>query len=333
MDWEHETYRRLYVRRDARWVRHPLSTRGLADELLVYADEDGCLWLADGEEPVDCIMRVTQAHTGERDRVLADMNRLLQGNSKDPAYMLIDDSERVIRIRNFHAAQGIIPVTAAERSEQRSASAIRAARWRADKRSERTANASANASANAKTNAGERLPNAHTNAEKTSGERETERQANAGERLARGDAPAGASPGDAREGTLPSCPSLPSGTHAPTGAARLAFETMRRAKWAKPVADTDLYPIAIEVGALIDKPEIDPGVAADALADASDCAAKYLRAHAEADGLTCAIEFKRKVRFKYGAMVADSRRRREDRRDGSDDDHEGPIACTRPDIG
>jgi 5-methylcytosine-specific restriction endonuclease McrA len=133
MDWVHETHRNIYTRVDGKWARHPASVRALAALLLVYVDDDGCVYLATGESPADAITRVVQAHASERKRIAADVAALLESKPNDPPYLVHDEPEGCVRIRNFHAAQGVVPQSAEERSADRANDARSAAARRQQK--------------------------------------------------------------------------------------------------------------------------------------------------------------------------------------------------------
>jgi hypothetical protein len=143
MDWVHETHRNIYTRVDGKWARHPASVRALAALLLVYVDDDGCIYLAPGETPAAAIARVVQAHPSERKQIAADVGALIESKANDLAYLIHDDKEGRIQIRNFIAAQGLVPQSAADRSAERSKAAERQAAYRkrkADRNADHNAN-------------------------------------------------------------------------------------------------------------------------------------------------------------------------------------------------
>lgn len=154
MKWTNETFLRLYSRITAEWLLLPVSARGLFDELLKYASDDGRVSFLGASAGVG-IARVVSAHPSETRRIEADVAALVRDGC-----VFVDGSALVIK--NFPAAQGIVPMSREERSEERSAAAIRAAKWRAaradgqnsapengsDSVRERSANAFANATPN-----------------------------------------------------------------------------------------------------------------------------------------------------------------------------------------
>lgn len=131
MDWSHRTFRRLYQDSGPAWRLLPSSTRGLAALLILAADDDGCIPIPPPQTPEAVVARLIDAHPGERARLASDLSRLLSDTfllaSRDPSGARVD----AIRIRNFHAAQGVVPMSAQERSDHRSNDAIRQARRRA----------------------------------------------------------------------------------------------------------------------------------------------------------------------------------------------------------
>lgn len=110
MDYFHETYRKLYVRVDAAWLALPLSARGLGDELLKYADDEGRIALG-GAEPGEAIATMLSAKPNERERVTEDVKALLGGRKP---FLLRDGDELVIR--TFQRAQN--PSKGAERQRR-----------------------------------------------------------------------------------------------------------------------------------------------------------------------------------------------------------------------
>jgi len=205
MDWVHETYRKIYQRSDGKWARHRASTRGLAALLIIAADEDGCIYLGEGETPADTAARVVQAHASERKQIKADTVALLEAKPQDPPFLVHDENEKRIRIRNFSAAQGIVPQTPEERSAERSSEAERAARYRKRKKgktAERDDGRDAERDARDDRHGAERDGGRDGTGERRDGWRDENRDT---ER----DSRAGASPG-ARAGAAARDPSVPS---------------------------------------------------------------------------------------------------------------------------
>lgn len=111
-DWINEPWRKLYIRITADWLDLSVSARGLADELLKYADADGWLMRATREEAGEKIAFLLGARPKEHARIAEDVAELL-GDS----YLVIENGR--VRIRNFQTAQ-----------EKRSPHALRQARYR-----------------------------------------------------------------------------------------------------------------------------------------------------------------------------------------------------------
>lgn len=107
MKWEIETWRKLYTRVDAAWLLLDLSARGLADELLKYADDAGYIELGLGQDATattiaDAFVRVLGAKSHERTRLRKDIAQLLAPAPRAP--FLVQKGSGV-RIRNFPDAQ------------------------------------------------------------------------------------------------------------------------------------------------------------------------------------------------------------------------------------
>lgn len=100
MRWEVETWRKLYVRVDAKWLRLPVSARGLANELLKYCDDEGRIDIGD-DPPGLAIAYLLSARPGEHKRIAQDVDLLL---SSEHAFLLREP--RALVIRNFQQAQG-----------------------------------------------------------------------------------------------------------------------------------------------------------------------------------------------------------------------------------
>lgn len=189
MDWLHETHRKIYVRVDGKWLRHPLSTRSLASDLIKYVDDDGCLYLAHGESPQEAVFRITQAQKHERKRVFEDVENLIRDLPDDPAFLTWEKADGRLRMRNFAAAQGLYPTSSEERSKARSQAAVRAAAWRSRRNQERDDDVRepfANAFANAEPNAANAFENGP---ERRSGTHRVPARADARTSRARGSVP------------------------------------------------------------------------------------------------------------------------------------------------
>jgi hypothetical protein len=98
MKWGHN-WRKLYRQPSQEWLSLPLSTRGLGDEMIRVAADDGTIYI--GEDPVSGLCRAVDAQPLERRRVKADLDLLLQDG-----FCSIDG--KYIRIRNLQVAQGSV---------------------------------------------------------------------------------------------------------------------------------------------------------------------------------------------------------------------------------
>lgn len=101
MKWEIETWRKLYVRVDAKWMSLPVSARGLGSELLKYVDDGGRLHLGTDLEPGLAVAYMLGARPKEHRRIAEDFGLLV---SSEHAF-LIDEGGGAFRIRNFEKAQ------------------------------------------------------------------------------------------------------------------------------------------------------------------------------------------------------------------------------------
>ena len=118
MKWEIETWRKLYVRVDAKWMSLPVSARGLGSELLKYVDDGGRLHLGTDLEPGLAVAYMLGARPKEHRRIAEDFGLLV---SSEHAF-LIDEGGGAFRIRNFEKAQA------------KSGSAVRMAKLRDNRR-------------------------------------------------------------------------------------------------------------------------------------------------------------------------------------------------------
>lgn len=118
MKWEQETWRKLYVRVDARWLQLPVSARGLGSELLKYADDSGRIHLGTDEAPGISVAFLLSARPREHKRIAEDVALLM---SEEHSF-LVHEGGGTYRIRNFEKAQA------------KSGSAIRMAKLRDNRR-------------------------------------------------------------------------------------------------------------------------------------------------------------------------------------------------------
>lgn len=94
-----QRWRKLYRHPSTSWQALPLSTRGLGDELVRAADDDGTIAVSKGAA-AESIARLLQAHRDEYKRVAKDLERLLEDG------FVILQGDR-LRIRNFEIAQQV----------------------------------------------------------------------------------------------------------------------------------------------------------------------------------------------------------------------------------
>lgn len=97
--WWREPWRKLYTKLDAKWLGLTVSARGLADELIKYADADGRLFeVASPEEAGKEIALRLSAKPREYKRIAEDTRDLLKDT-----YLVIADGW--LLIRNLREAQ------------------------------------------------------------------------------------------------------------------------------------------------------------------------------------------------------------------------------------
>ena len=100
MKWEQETWRKLYVRVDAKWLSLPVSARGLGSELLKYADDNGDLHLG-SDPPGVAVAFLLSARPKEHRRIADDLNLLMSPEHR----FMVQIGPGAYRIRNFVDAQ------------------------------------------------------------------------------------------------------------------------------------------------------------------------------------------------------------------------------------
>lgn len=131
--WHNESWRKLYTRMEGQWLRLPALARGLASDLLKYADEEGVLLtLRSGEMPGKAVASMVGAHAWEARTVVRCADELLL----DGYLLVVGD---VVSIRNFVEAQ-----------TRRSPAAVKQQRYRdkAERDSNDTGNGDGNTSGN-----------------------------------------------------------------------------------------------------------------------------------------------------------------------------------------
>lgn len=97
--WWREPWRKLYTKLDAKWLGLTVSARGLADELIKYADEQGRLFeVADAKEAGKEIALRLSAKPREYKRIAEDTADLLKDT-----YLIVVDG--ILIVRNLEEAQ------------------------------------------------------------------------------------------------------------------------------------------------------------------------------------------------------------------------------------
>lgn len=98
INWHLEPWRKLYTRLTGEWLRLSVSARGLADELIRYARDDGSVVNFGDDDPADTIAYMLSAKPHEHDRIRDDFSALVTDG-----YLVIDGT--TVKIRNFYTAQ------------------------------------------------------------------------------------------------------------------------------------------------------------------------------------------------------------------------------------
>lgn len=98
MHWHNESWVKLYIRRTAEWDDMSVMARGMGDELLKYAKNDGSLCRTKGREPAMAVALVLKPKADELEAVVAGAAELL-----DDGYLVV--AEGFVWIKNFEDAQ------------------------------------------------------------------------------------------------------------------------------------------------------------------------------------------------------------------------------------
>jgi hypothetical protein len=101
MNWQHETWRKLYVREEGSFASLSWTARALGGNLLKYCDRQGRIFPAAGEDIRDSICFRIGANRGERRLVRPAIDELLKDG------YLVAGERGSVRIRNFARGQGL----------------------------------------------------------------------------------------------------------------------------------------------------------------------------------------------------------------------------------
>lgn len=118
MKWHNESWVKLYIRRTAEWDDLSVMARGMGNELLKYAKNDGSLCRTKGREPAMAVALVLKPKPEELEAVVAAAGELIEDG-----YLVVSDG--FIWIKNYEDAQ-----------ERRSPSAVKQQRYRDRKEAE-----------------------------------------------------------------------------------------------------------------------------------------------------------------------------------------------------
>lgn len=118
MKWHNESWVKLYIRRTAEWDDMSVMARGIGNELLKYAKNDGSLCRTKGREPAMAVALVLKPKPDELEAVVSAAAELLEDG-----YLVVDGG--FVWIKNYEDAQ-----------ERRSPSAVKQQRYRDRKEAE-----------------------------------------------------------------------------------------------------------------------------------------------------------------------------------------------------
>lgn len=111
--WHNEPWRKLYTRIDGQWLRLSVTARGVADELLKYADEEGVLLaLKEGEGRDEAVADLLSPKARERTFIVEAVADLF-------ADTFLCQKGRKVTIRNFELAQERVTPAALRKRRQR----------------------------------------------------------------------------------------------------------------------------------------------------------------------------------------------------------------------
>lgn len=134
MNWHNESWVKLYIRRTAEWDDMSVMARGIGNELLKYAKNDGSLCRTKGRDPAMAVALVLRPKPDELEAVTSAAAELL-----DDGYLVVKDG--LVWVKNYEDAQ-----------ERRTYAAVKQQRYRERKEAE-TQESDGNKTGNAVTDA------------------------------------------------------------------------------------------------------------------------------------------------------------------------------------
>jgi hypothetical protein len=118
MKWHNESWVKLYIRRTAEWDDMSVMARGIGNELLKYAKNDGSLCRTKGRDPALAVALVLRPKPDELEAVTSAAAELL-----DDGYLVVKDG--LVWVKNYEHAQ-----------ERRTYNAVKQQRYRERKEAE-----------------------------------------------------------------------------------------------------------------------------------------------------------------------------------------------------
>ena len=118
MKWHNESWVKLYIRRTAEWDDLSVMARGIGNELLKYAKNDGSLCRTKGRDPAMAVALVLKPKPEEIEAVTAGAMELIEDG-------YLEVTNGFVWIKNYEDAQ-----------ERRSPSAVKQKRYRERKQAE-----------------------------------------------------------------------------------------------------------------------------------------------------------------------------------------------------
>lgn len=118
MKWHNESWVKLYIRRTAEWDDMSVMARGIGNELLKYAKNDGSLCRTKGRDPALAVALVLRPKPDELEAVTSAADELF-----DDGYLVVKDG--LVWVKNYEDAQ-----------ERRTYAAVKQQRYRERKEAE-----------------------------------------------------------------------------------------------------------------------------------------------------------------------------------------------------